>query len=292
MKSLWILGPGNSLSHYKEGLSQLGEEAVLAYQRVFPNCYTYFGLIPRYWTGFDPNALVEGLTFLSTLEMEARKPFLQMELLLPHFCARDYALFRQYCGTTPLGRIEGAWKNYADLVQKVRSMGYNVTIVDCYTTKNIELEQKNTNPLFASADLFEEENHYIRFMADKPVFGTTRFDSESVIGSRYKWGLENKLSVQALPMAYALGYKRVYVAGFDLVGSRFYDNNVRHPWDDDLLEQRNMQDIPLAMIRQWVDWEPLHGMQIYSVVEDQYTLVNQALPYKSFGEALIERDNK
>ena len=33
MKSLWLLGPGNSLSHYREGLSQLGEEDVLAYQR-------------------------------------------------------------------------------------------------------------------------------------------------------------------------------------------------------------------------------------------------------------------
>ena len=40
MNSLWILGPGNSLSHYKEYISQLGDVDVLAYQRVFPNCYT------------------------------------------------------------------------------------------------------------------------------------------------------------------------------------------------------------------------------------------------------------
>ena len=38
MKSLWILGPGNSLSHYTEWFENLKGETLLAYQRVFPNC--------------------------------------------------------------------------------------------------------------------------------------------------------------------------------------------------------------------------------------------------------------
>ena len=126
-------------------------------------------------------------------------------------------------------------------------------------------------------------------MHDEVILGSIPFDSESVIGTRHHWGLENKLSTQAFPLAYMLGYKEVYVAGFDLVGSRFYDNNVRHPWDDDLLDQRNMQQIPLEFIKKWADWAPLHGMKLYSVVEDQYTLVNSVLAYKPFEEVLIER---
>ncbi|HHZ95164.1 MAG TPA: hypothetical protein EYN67_06335 [Flavobacteriales bacterium] len=278
---------------------------VLAYQRVFPNCYTYYGLIPSHWTGFDPAALVEGLTFLAELNPTKQKKFSAMQLLLPHFCASDYATFRRYCGTTPLGQTPQSWKNYNDLVQKTIQMGYNVHIIDCYTSKNIELEEKYYNPLFKEVDIFAEENEYVRFMTDKPIFGTVKFDSESVIGSRYKWGLENKLSTQALPIAYMLGHKEIYVAGFDLVGSRFYDDNVRHPWDegktisgpppfigpwdDDLMDQRNMHHIPLEFIKKWADWEPLHGMKIYSVVEDQYTLVNNVLDYKPFEEAILER---
>ncbi len=288
MNSLWILGPGNSLSHYSELISQLEGMDVLAYQRVFPNCYTYYGLIPRYWTGFDPNALVEGLEFLTTRSAVEKSIFKNIELLLPTFCAHDYATFRRYCGTTPLGRTPHGWKNYYDLVQKTIKMGYNVNIIECYTSKNIELEEKYYNPLFKEVDIFDLKNEYVRFMADKPIFGTVVFDSESVLGDRYKWGLENKLSTQALPIAYMLGHKQIYIAGFDLVGSRFYDDNIRHPWDDNLLDQRNMQQIPLNMIKKWVDWEPLHGMKIYSVVEEQYTLINQALPYKSFEDALKE----
>ena len=289
MNSLWILGPGNSLSHYKEYISQLGDVDVLAYQRVFPNCYTYYGLIPRYWTGYDPSALVEGLDFLVQLPNSEKERFRHVELLLPSFCAQDFATFRRYCGTTPLGRITDGWKNYNHLVQKTMEMGYNVRVIDCYTSKNIELEEKGYNPLFKEVDIFEEENEYVRFMADKPIFGTVKFDSESVIGDHYKWGLENKLSAQALPVAYLLGYKKIFVAGFDLVGSRFYDDNVRHPWDDDLLDQRNMQEVPLEFIKKWADWTPLHGMKIYSVVEDQYTLVNSVLDYKPFEEAFLER---
>jgi len=292
MKSLWILGPGNSLSYYKEYISQLGDTDVLAYQRVFPNCYMHYGLIPRYWTGYDPNALTEGLNFLVQLSSSEQEPFRQVELLLPHFCADDFATFRRYCGTTPLGRTPHGWKNYHDLVQKIIQMGYNVRIIECYTSKNIELEEKHYNPLFKEVDIFAEENEYIRFMADKPIFGTATFDSESVIGSQYKWGLENKLSTQAFPIAYMLGHKEIYVAGFDLVGSRFYDDNVRHPWDDNLLDQHNMQQIPLEFIKKWADWAPLHGMKIYSVVEDQYTLVNSVLDYKPFEEAFLERKKK
>ena len=252
-------------------------------------------MIPRYWTGFDPGALVEGLEFLGAVPEKSRHLFMEMELILPHFCAADYATFRQYCGTTPLGRTPNGWKNYQDLVQKVKDLGYNVTVLDCYTTKNIELEERHSNPMFRGVNIFDPEDEYIRFMSDRPIFGTTHFDSESVIGTRYLWGLENKLSVQAFPLAYALGYKKVYVAGFDLIGSRFYDDNEYHPWDDDRQTGQDVttaQDISLQLIKKWADWKALHGMEIYSVVEDQYTLVNQVLPYRPFGEALIERNNK
>ena len=53
-----------------------------------------------------------------------------------------------------------------------------------------------------------------------------------------------------------------------------------------------MNKSTLEFIKKWADWAPLHGMKIYSVVEDQYTLVNSVLDYKPFEEAFLERKKK
>jgi hypothetical protein len=288
MKNLWILGPGSSLNQYTTWLSNLTGAHVLAYQGVFPHCLKYFSLVPTYWTGQDPNALVEGLEFIRDGGSDLYERLKSMTIVIPHYMAQHYGMFRQFAGTTQIAHTPGKWAYYKDLIEKARALGYKVDIMKVYTTKNIALEEQHSNPYFQDNDIFTPATEYSRFMSPRPIFGTPPYDSESVIGDRYKWGLENKLSSQAFPLAYHWGYKRLYVAGFDLVGSRFYDDNVRHPWDDNLIDQRKLQDIPLGFIRQWKEWATLHGMEIYSVVENEYTLINQVLPYCPIDKAAAE----
>ena len=122
-------------------------------------------------------------------------------------------------------------------------------------------------------------------MSDKLVLGTVPFDSESVVGDRFKWGLENKLSSAIFPIAYLLRAKNLYIAGFDLKGARFYSEDTRHPWNDET-QTKSLHEYPLTLIKKWVKWEQLHGMRIFNVVEEDHTLLSEVLPHKPISELL------
>lgn len=271
MNDLWILGPGNSLNEHRDEVVTLNGQNVMAFQRVFPNCVKYFDLIPSHWFSADPFPWLEGFEFLAALPSSEKDSFRQIEILVPHYAARTFADFRMFAGTTPLGRVPGGWDRHQALLRHLQDDGFNIQIVDCLTTKYM-----HTHHILADKDIFEQEA-YVRFMHEKPIFGTVPFDSESVMGDQYKWGLENKLSSTIFPIAYYLKAKRIYVAGFDFKGPRFYNNDSRHPWNDET-QGKSLHEYPLTLIKKWVEWEQLHGMKIYSVVNADYTLLSDVLP--------------
>ena len=122
-------------------------------------------------------------------------------------------------------------------------------------------------------------------MSDKLLLGTIPFDSESVMGDRFKWGLENKLSSAIFPIAYSLRAKNLYIAGFDFKGPRFYSSDTRHPWNDET-QNEDAHRFPLGLIKRWLEWAPLHGMEFYSVVDPAHTLLSEVLPTRLMGEIL------
>ena len=279
---LWVLGPGTSLNHHESQIKRLSGRNTLAFQGVFPHCYKYFGLIPSYWFSADPNAWMEGFEFLCSLSAEEQKPFKNMIMILPHYVTASYSYYRQFGGTTPLGRISGGWDNFLTLLKQIKNNDFKIKIIECLTTKYIHLYS-----LFSDVNIFNDEA-YVRFMHEKPIFGTVPFDSESVVGTQFKWGLENKLTTSVFPISYFLGAKDVYIAGFDFKGGRFYDiDRDRHPWNDES-QARNAQEIPLALIKKWADWHPLHGMRLYNVVDEEYTLLSSVLPYRPMAKLKIK----
>ena len=282
-----VLGPGESLNRYSDFLRKPQKHKTLAFQGVFPHCYHSFKIVPDYWVSADPNAFVEGFNYLNDLNKEESEKFKKMQILVPKFCSEDYSLFRAYCGTTPLGRVRGAWKKYNFLLDSLKRLGYNIIIVDCTTTKHIKLFEEKTDNIFKNFDILGEDA-YARFMYHRPIFGTIEFDSESVVGDKFKWGLENKLTSAVFPICYYLGAKEVYIAGFDFKGGRFYNpRDDRHPWNDES-QDNFIHDFPLSIIKKWIDWIPYHGMNFYSIVESEYTLLNQVVEYKNFFK---EREN-
>ncbi|HAT63039.1 MAG TPA: hypothetical protein DCS66_00340 [Flavobacteriaceae bacterium] len=279
MEDLWILGPGASLNHHKEDIIKLGGANVMAFQRTFPNCVHHFDLVPSHWFSADPFPWLEGFEFLHGLPESEKDAFRKMEILIPHYAASSFATFRMYAGTTPLGRVPGGWDRHLVLLEILQKEGFNIRIVDCVTTKYL-----HTNTMFQGQDIFDTEA-YVRFMSDKLLLGTVPFDSESVVGDRFKWGLENKLSSAIFPIAYLLRAKNLYIAGFDLKGPRFYSEDTRHPWNDET-QTKSLHEYPLTLIKKWVKWEQLHGMRIFNVVDEGHTLLSEALPYKPMSELL------
>ena len=86
--------------------------------------------------------------------------------------------------------------------------------------------------------------------------------------------------------------------GFDFVGKRFYDYGTDpENWAAQTGQQNyvagrhaaaNTEQLAVALgyVQKWIDTTELHQMEIYSVIEDKYTLINSVVPYRSFTTAL------
>ena len=271
--NLWALGTGESLNIYAKYIKDLNHHNTLAFQKCFPYCYKYFGLVPKFWFNADPNSALDGLKFLQ--ETTEKEKFKSMKIFVPHFAYDTYAYFRMYCGTTPLGSLPTGWDNYINNLKLVEKMGYNIERFDCTTTKY--------SALVESAPENAE-----RFTYKKPIFGTVPYDSDCVDGTRFKWGLESKLTSAVFPLAHMLQARKLFIMGFDMVGNRFFEGqsgDARHPWADET-QAKSQHAFPLSIIKKWVSWKNYHNIEFYNVVEDSHTLLNAVVPYVKIEEAL------
>jgi hypothetical protein len=297
---LWVLGSGEAISIYEKEVKELKSKDTLALQACFPHIYLNYGVIPTYWTWGDPNGSIEGLNYLNSLTAKELSKFKDMKILVPSHCNSSLKEFREYAGSTPLerqhirhshGAIEYAagWKNYKFLLKEIEDRGLSVQVINTTTTKYIK-NNPDSEPLLKNKKWLQERFGE-RFKVNKAIFGTCEFDSESVIGNKFIWGLENKLSSIMFPMAQKLGAKKVFVLGFDHVGGRFYKTgDGRHPWNDETQKKEldEVVAIPLKMVKIWADQKTSHNMKIYNVVEEPYTFLNRVLEYKKFDIALKE----
>lgn len=263
-----VIGPGKSSLDYGPNAN----DKVLAFQEVFPNCIEHLSLTPDYWTSGDPNAYVLGFQYL--LDNTNNPDLKKIKILVPDSFFGDLPTYRKSFGTTPLMRIDRGWEKFTNLLREV-SKEYKVVRIPVVTTKYLALHQKAKTELDS---VFEQE--YIRFMLDKVVFGTIPFDSESVIGDTFKWGLENKLTSNVLPICYYLKSKKVKIYGFDYQGPRFYSEIARHPWNDESQIKDNIVEFSLNILKKWVEWKSIHGMEIVSGTQDPVSLPNNFLTFE------------
>ena len=267
-----VLGPGSSLLHHAEEIKCLSKKMkVLAFQGTFPHCVEYFDIIPDLWLSGDPNAYVEGFEYLKNSPSGCTK----VEIIFPSFFSKDIFTYRKYCGSTPLLRKSGAWEAFKNLGARLREKGYNFKDIPCTSTKYIKTI--STLPEFKEYKNLFGSNPFYRFMHDEVIFGSIEFDSESVIGDKFKWGLENKLSSVVFPICYKLGAKKLYIGGFDFKGPRFYSPDARHPWNDETQTKNNVVDFSLNIVKNWVQWQHIHGMEFHSVVHNDLSLLNSYL---------------
>jgi len=265
-----ILGPGKTTLEF----SPKQEESVLAFQEVFPNCLEYLGIVPDYWVCGDPNAYMVGMRYL--LENTTNHDLKKNKILIPNIFMKDIACYRKYCGATPLIRSRGGWDEFRSLTEEIMK-NYNVEVIPVTTMKYLKVFNQNRDLQNINQPGFE----FLRFMQEKVVFGTVEFDSEFVVGDRYKWGLENKLTSVALPVCYYLGAKKVKTYGFDYRGPRFYSDVARHPWNDETQSGNSAVEFSLSLLQKWLQWESIHGMKIVSGTRDSISLPNKFLEYES-----------
>ena len=310
---LWVLGTGESIAYHREELEKMrrADQKILSFQRTFPLEYKFYNIVPDYWAWMDPNSATEGLKFLLSVppsDPEYQK-IMNIEILVPHFLADNYAYYRLYGGTTATAPDRAddphrtcSWEEYLELLNRVRQIGIKVTVFEATTTKH----QHTVSPGEIKPDATYCVGDFIeRFEEGTPiVFGTAAYDGEYIWlpphANWSKWGLENKVSSAIFPLAQYLKAKHVFVMGFDFEGARFWevdsDVRLRSTLDSSnfgdsrpaahAAQQREQRDISLGFVKKWMDTQETHQMKIYSVFEDTYTWINQVVPHISFDEAL------
>ena len=266
MKKIIALGPGHSVRAKAQKIKKRKGYEVLAFQRTFPHCLTILGIEPDYWLATDPYGFLEGLEYIVS-----NKRNIKTKILVPDIFTTNTANYRLHFGTTPLLRQQNGWETLQSLLELAEKY-CKVEIVPVTTTKFLSKQKDLPGPIFG-------EDPYYRFMHDKVIIGSVPFDSESVVGTKFTWGLENKLSSSVFPVCSYIRAEEVYVVGFDLYGPRFYSSDSRHPWNDET-QKDNAINIPLDIIKQWTGWSDLHNMKIYSASNPDETLLSKVLETK------------
>ena len=266
MKKIIALGPGHSVRAKAESIKNNNEYEVLAFQRTFPHCLTVLGIEPDYWTATDPFAFLEGLEYITN-----KKHPIKTQILIPDVFTTNTANYRLHFGTTPLLRQRNGWETLQGLLELAKQY-CKVETIPVTTTKYLSRQGELPGPIFG-------QDPFFRFMSDKIIIGSVPFDSESVIGTKFIWGLENKLSSSVFPICSHIRAEEVCVIGFDLYGPRFYSSDSRHPWNDET-QKDDAISIPLGIIKKWTEWTNLHNMKIYSASDPNETLLSKVLETK------------
>ena len=278
---LWIIGTGESSYIYRNEIKRLINENTLAFHRVFPYCKKYFDFYPSYWTWFDPDAALQGIHHILNSDDRALR---KMRIVVPDFVVSNKKDFLKNTGGTPIAEKPDnrLWNSYVDSVQKMSDkLDSAVTLIPAISGKRVANNKAGFPHLRK-----EFQNPVVRFSYEKMIIGSGLRLNQLNHKKFQGWEpYENKLSMCLFPLAHHLGAKRVFVVGFDCKGGRFYKRSHK-------LWKPNMMGIKQALkyIDLWKQWQSHTGMEIYSVVEKQHTLLNQYLPYYPFKQLLEEKN--
>lgn len=267
MNKLIVLGPGHSVKSQADKIKQKRHQyKVLAFQRTYPHCKTLLDIEPDYWFATDPFGFIEGMEHILKQNKATN-----IEVLIPSFFVGSVTQYKKYCGSSPLLRIQNGWERFQSYIDQIKQH-CKVRIVPSTSTKFIDTFSNNID---LKDNIFGEDPYY-RFMHEEAIIGSVPFDSESVIGSKFVWGLENKLSSSVFPVCYHLRATDVHIIGFDLYGPRFYNDDSRHPWNDET-QIDDVVMVPLGIIQKWTKWKNIHRMNIYNSSAKEETLLSKVL---------------
>lgn len=273
MDDILIIGTGEGVIHFRDQIEELNKTCkTLAFQIAYPNIFTIenpLNVRLDGWFWSDPEPSLPGLLYTKEIlesHGEKSKKLSNFKIHLPEFQIRDYSEWRSYCGSTQLERQKGGWKKYMSALNGLDRFNVVETFPGT-TTKYPEYK-------LLKKDIFSP-NAKDRFDYHKTIFGSVPFDSDQVFpDGRYKWGMESKLSSFVLPTCHKLGARKVYFAGFGMMGGRFYNiQNQTIP-----AKVGNGVQFALDVIQMWSkDWKKYHGMELISVEDESWSLVKSVL---------------
>lgn len=294
MKNLLLVGTAESTLRRWEDLERFAKDPNIEIM-CYSNSMELFlknGIEPDYWFFVDPTSALDTLKFINNTYTSDSK--LKTKLLTIHHKEGTHigdigTLNKYFAGDTVRLPLE-YWREFWENLQEAREK-----IEEVEDLKYASIKSINQNPEeFPELKTLGKDSRqpHLRFDNSEGViiFGNSGYPpaAEPFLrkifsqGRAYpyvnkeKYGFmhmtENKMTMVALPVCAFLQVENLYVIGFDGIGGR---------WDDPsnnagVFEDSSFQEFYL---KEWLEWRKYTNMNIYSIVEDKYTILNKVIEY-------------
>lgn len=267
--NIWVIGPGTSLKKYSNLVKKLEDKTTMVLGKVFPHCVNHFGINPTFWTWYDPHEVHYAIKYLKN------NPNYKINAILPSPLCKNEKEFYTYNpqGNSFLSSKKNhdiTWREYEEFIHNNQ---LNIQWVDSTTLHRLWFDKskyRNINgwkPEFKELAIKLSDNPHYRFKEYKKL----------VLNTHYSSFEENTISRLLLPLCQHLGYKKVFVLGFDGLPGRFWKQWKTSPYVG-----------KFNNLKKWVEWKQHTDMEVFSVTECG---INKHIPYMSFEQAL-ESDNE
>jgi len=294
MRNLLLVGTGESTLKKWNDLERLSKDPNIEIM-CYSNSMELFlkrGIEPDYWFFVDPTSALDTLKLINDTYTEHKK--LKTKLMTVHhekgIHIYDTKTLNKYFAGDRVRLPLEYWKSFWDELRLAHARIESIENLNFTSIKSIN-QNPDEFPELASLGKNSRQPQ-LRFKNEQKIiiFGNAGYPpgAESRMRAFYARGLvrpyinkpkygfmhmtENKMTMVALPACAHLGAENVYVVGFDGKGGR---------WDDPknsagVAEDSSLQEFYL---KEWLSWKSFTNMNLYSVVEDEYTILNNYLDY-------------
>lgn len=317
-KKLLVLGSGSGIEIYKKDIQRLRQDEsieILTFSMGFMFCVNELGFHPDYHCFTDPTPFAPVWHYVKE-NVEKKKIETKFIFLDPIHTRGSYKDFQSFVGTTPLGRgnphPDGmiwpgrshtekispslSWEMFLNATKKIiEHPDLNEVVIPCTSLKHIAANP-DLYPQFKNKDLINKDFH-LRFQGDKIIL-------KSQLNPNLN---EDKLTSGVLPVIQWLfkesSYiKEVGIIGFEMKGGRYmwnYDHRYvgffqklgfpgLHTGNPNFAfcygNNRGLNEAEITSrtyLKLWNQHTDLTKLDLYSVVESKYSLLNKYIQYKA-----------
>lgn len=259
-KKLVVLGTGPSITSYPHDLTAIfGRFDILSWGASFEYCANTLNRTPTFFSFIDPKSAIGPCKLIVERKIQTRiikfSPIVDTTL----------SVFTQYLSKTS-GAARNNYPEYIRILSRACAICGGIS-VPATTVKKLGVEK---NPLYKT-DL-DDKDARLRFEQDKIICGMkdSLGMSPEKPDSRWMNLYEPKLTMCIFPLIHWLGYKEVYLLGFDCYGGRYFDSQLSHP---------NMLTATRVSFPRWMEWQKFHKINFYSLMTPNQSLLNQWIEY-------------
>lgn len=242
---LWLIGPSYEVLNYKEEILSLKDKNTMAIGHCWPEIVLKWDFVPSFFTWYDPH---QTHRVINNIDQISKKCSTKTLTVIPDFSTSRYT-FPANSGWR--AENQKSWDLYENMLS---SNLFDIILAKTFYVKWAELGwkpplRKKDRPLDKK---YEKNERLASMLRNDPDFRFNHFDSVT-LGTVVRH--ENLLTLYLLPILHYMGFKTIFVLGFDGDKQRFYQTENRIA-----PTLKNFEGI-----EKWIQWEPFHQMKIINI---------------------------